>query len=129
MPTQPTIAVAGTSTPQELMQTFVRHVHAQDLDALLALYEPDAVFQPEPGVVFTGQGEIRVALEGMLGLQPTMVVNPGQVLVAGDIALVANDWTMTGTAPDGSAVTQGGHSADVVHRQPDGTWRVLIDRP
>ena len=58
-----------------------------------------------------------------------MVVNPGQVLVAGDVALVQNDWSMTGTASDGSTVTQGGRSADVVRRGVDGTWRVLIDRP
>lgn len=58
-----------------------------------------------------------------------MVVNPGQVLVAGDVALVQNDWSMTGTAPDGSTVTQGGRSADVVRLQADGNWRVLIDRP
>lgn len=120
---------ALANTPEALMQTFAAHVHAGDLDALLGLYEADAVFMPEPGVIFTTPAEIRAALGAMLSLGPTMVVNPGQVLVAGDVALVQNDWSMTGTAPDGTTVTQGGRSADVVRRGADGTWRVLIDRP
>jgi uncharacterized protein (TIGR02246 family) len=119
----------GASTPQELMRTFVSKVHTRDIEGLMALYEPGAVFEPEPGVVLADRGQIRGALEAMLGVQPRMVVTPGQVLVADDVALVVNDWSMTGTAPDGSGVTRGGRSADVVRRQPDGTWRVLIDRP
>jgi len=119
----------STATPEALMQTFAAHVHAGDLDALLSLYEPDAVFMPEPDVILATRGEIRAALGAMLSLKPAMVVNPGEVLVAGDVALVQNDWSMTGTAPDGTTITQGGRSADVVRRQADGTWRVLIDRP
>lgn len=119
----------STDTPEALMQTFAAHVHARDLDALIALYETDAVFMPEPGVVLTTPKDIRAALEAMLSLAPTMVVATGHVVASGDIALVQNDWSMTGTAPDGSTVTQEGRSADVVRRQPDGTWRVVIDRP
>lgn len=118
-----------TSTPEALMQTFAAYVHAGDLDALMDLYEPDAVFVPEPDIVLSTPEEIRDALGAMLGLAPTMSVTPGQVLIADDIALVQNDWSMTGTAPDGSTVTQGGRSADVVRRRADGSWRVLIDRP
>jgi uncharacterized protein (TIGR02246 family) len=119
----------ATNSPEALMETFAAHVHTRDLDALMAMYEADAVFMPEPGVVLTTPEEIRTALGAMLSLEPTMVVNPGQVLLAGDVALIQNDWSMTGTAPDGTTVTQGGRSADVVRRGADGTWRVLIDRP
>lgn len=129
MTTEHSTSTHDTSTPEALMQTFAAHVHAQDLEALMDLYEPDAVFMPEPGVVLSNPDEIRGALGAMLSLSPTMVVNPGQVLVAGDVALVQNDWSMTGTAPDGSTVTQGGRSADVVRLHADGNWRVLIDRP
>jgi uncharacterized protein (TIGR02246 family) len=111
------------------MRTFAELVHARDLDALMGLYEPDAVFVPEAGAVLTTPAEIRGALGALLALSPTMTVDPGDVLEAGGVALVQNDWSMTGTAPDGTPVAQGGRSADVVRRQADGTWRVLIDRP
>jgi len=52
-----------------------------------------------------------------------------EVLISGDTALVSNAWTMNGTAPDGTALAHAGLSADVVRRQADGTWRILIDQP
>jgi ketosteroid isomerase-like protein len=51
------------------------------------------------------------------------------VLVADDVALAVSAWSMTGAAPDGSPVIKDGRSADVVRRQPDGSWKVLIDSP
>ena len=118
-----------TSTPEALMQSFAACVHAGDLDRLVALYEPDAVFEPRSGVVVEGREAIGDALAEMLALRPRMAVTPVQVLRADDIALVVNDWTMTGTGPDGSVVQQGGRSADVVRRQTDGSWLVLVDKP
>jgi ketosteroid isomerase-like protein len=52
-----------------------------------------------------------------------------RVLEAGDLALVAGNWSFTGTAPDGTAVTLTGNNADVLRRQPDGSWRFVIDNP
>jgi uncharacterized protein (TIGR02246 family) len=120
---------AGPSTPEELMARFTEYVHARKLDDLIALYEPEAVFIPEPGVVHVGREAIRSALGQMLGLSPRMETRIESVDVASNTALVVVDWSLRGTAPDGSPVTQSGHSADVLRRQPDGTWRVLIDHP
>jgi uncharacterized protein (TIGR02246 family) len=121
--------IIDTTTPEALMRTFTACVASADLDALLDLYEPDAVFEPQPGVVVTGYADIRAALGQLLALEPKMEANTVQVLRRGDIALVVNEWTMTGTAPDGTEVGQGGRSADVVRQQPDGSWRVVIDKP
>lgn len=118
-----------TTTPEALMRSFTDRVHAGDLDGLVALYEPAAVFEPRPGVVVEGRQAIRQALAELLALRPTMVAETVQVLRADDVALVVNEWTMTGTAPDGSEVRQGGRSADVVRRQPSGAWLVLVDKP
>ena len=49
-------------SPQELMSRFGQYVAARDLEALLALYEPAAVFAPRPEVVHTGRLEIGGAL-------------------------------------------------------------------
>lgn len=124
-----TNSAIDTTTPEALMRSFTDRVHAGDLDGLVALYEPAAVFEPQPGVVVEGRQAIRQALAELLALRPTMVVETVQVLRADDVALVINEWTMTGTAPDGSEVRQGGRSADVVRRQPSGAWLVLVDKP
>ena len=52
-----------------------------------------------------------------------------KVLFAGDTALVANRWSLEGTGIDGEPLRMGGTSADVVRRQPDGSWRIAIDDP
>lgn len=121
-PTPPT-------TPRDLMTRFTRHVTERDLDRLTSLYDEAAVFVPQPGVTHAGLSSIRVALAGFLGLSPIMETRVTEVHEADDIALVIVEWTMQGTAPDGSTVRQGGRSADVLRRSADGSWRVLIDHP
>ena len=116
-------------SPQELMSRFGEHVGARALETLVALYEPAAVFAPSPGTVHTGRAAIGSALRDLLALSPVMETHVREVHEADGIALVIVDWSLRGTAPDGSAVTQSGRSADVLRRQSDGTWRVLIDHP
>jgi len=116
-------------SPEQLMTRFAEHVAAQALDALVSLYEPSAVFVPKPGIVHVGHASIGRALAEMLALSPVMETHVREVHRADDIALVIVDWSLRGTAPDGSSIAQSGRSADVLRRQDDGTWRVLIDHP
>ena len=116
-------------SPEELLSQFGRYVTQRALEPLLDLYEPDALFVPEPGVVHAGRAAIRDALAGMLALAPVMDTTVLAVHQASETALVIVDWTLRGTAPDGSAVAQSGKSADVLRRQSDGSWRILIDHP
>ena len=118
-----------TETPDGLIRTFAALIEARDLDGLLALYEPDAVFEAQPGVVISGVEAIRGALADLLALEPQMTTSTIDVLRAGDVALVINEWSMTGTAPDGCEVRRAGRSSDVVRCQADGRWLVLVDKP
>ncbi|HYP97621.1 MAG TPA: DUF4440 domain-containing protein [Polyangiaceae bacterium] len=111
------------------MSRFGEHITARALDALVALYEPGAVFIPKPGVVLAGKAAISNALAELLELSPVMETHVREVHQADDIALVVVEWSLRGTAPDGSVVTQSGRSSDVLRRQVDGSWRVLIDHP
>ena len=117
------------TTPQAMMQTFSERLNGGDLDGLVELYEPAAVFESQPGVTVRGRHAIREALGDLLALRPTITAEVEQVLIGDDVALVVNRWAMTGTAPDGSSVRSDGRSADVVRRQDDGRWLVLIDKP
>ncbi len=121
---------ANTGTPAGLMRLFSKRAGEGDLDGLMDLYDADAVFQPEFGVTLTGHAQIRPAHEQFLAMGPkiTYTAEP-DVLISGEIALVTNFWEMVATLPDGAEMNQGGTSADVVRRQADGTWKVLIDQP
>jgi uncharacterized protein (TIGR02246 family) len=121
--------IAKTDTPAGTVEHFSELLGAGRLDALLDLYEEGATFVPEPGRVVSGRASIREELEQLVARAPRMSGSVEQVLLAGDTALVAYRWQMLATAPDGTPIRQGGLSADVLRRRPDGSWGVIIDDP
>ena len=116
------------SRPEDVIRDFAVRLNEGDVDGALALYEPDAAFVPEPGRTVQGTPAIRDALERFVALEPTLSGEIQGVRMGGDVALVMNRWSLRGHGPDGP-VEMGGTSADVLRRQPDGSWRVLIDDP
>ena len=115
-------------TPDELNGLFAAAVNAGDLEALVDLYEPGASLC-RPGQMITGRAAIRDTLRAILDRKPQLTVTPKPTVYAGDLALTASHWSMTGTAPDGARFTRHGISAEVARLQPDGTWRLVIDNP
>ena len=118
-----------TRTPEDTIRRLSALLGEGDLDSMVDLYEPNAAFVPRPGEAVTGREAIRDALRPFLTLEPRMTGEIERVLVAGETALVANRWTLTGTQPNGSAVELAGVSADVLRRREDGSWGIAIDDP
>ena len=111
-------------------ELFMRCVKEGNLDGLVDLFEPDAVFVGREGKVTSGSTAIRELYRGLLGITSEFQIHPSiATLHAGDIALVIGDWQYTGKAPDGSKVSDGGRSYVVCRRQSDGTWKIVIDNP
>jgi uncharacterized protein (TIGR02246 family) len=117
------------TTPEATIERFSQLLGAGDLESMVALYEPDATFAPQPGESVSGRDAIRAALSGFLAVKPRMTGQIEKVLRAGDTALVANRWSLSGTAPDGQPISMGATSADVLRRRPDGSWGIVIDDP
>jgi uncharacterized protein (TIGR02246 family) len=115
-------------SPDGTIRRFSALLNASDVDGALALYEPEAAFVAEPGRWVTGTDEIRAALEQFAALEPELEGEIESVREAGGIAFVVNRWSLRGRGPDGP-IEMGGRSADVLRRQSDGSWRVLIDDP
>lgn len=105
--------------PEDLPRLFVQFVQAGDYDGLATLYEPDAVLATGPGEVTRGGEAIAKAFAQLFSEHPleTSGSDPRPVLRCGDFALTST------RLPDGRA------TAEVAHRQPDGSWRWVIDQP
>ena len=116
-------------TPEEIDRLFVQAFSAHDLDALVALYEPDAVLVPQQGQTVTGRDAIRETLKGFLTLCGEFRSEVKSVVQTGDLALVRSDWSLVGTAPGGCPVDLSGCGVAIVRRQPDGSWLFVIDNP
>jgi ketosteroid isomerase-like protein len=102
--------------PEDLGRFFVQRANAADLEGLVALYESDAVLAVPGGALATGADAIRRALGRFLDRRPTISGESQPALRFGDLAL-------TSTRFDGGA------TAEVARRQPDGTWLWVIDQP
>ena len=119
----------ATTTVQEMMDTFFERFNSGDVEGILALYEPEATFVDEPGKVVQGTDALRESLNGFMSMKPTLELVKHETLISGDIATNYAQWTLTGTGPDGEPVSMEGVAVDVVRRQPDGTWKFVIDNP
>ncbi|MFN0192034.1 MAG: YybH family protein [Aestuariivirga sp.] len=104
-------------------------VSAQDIEGVLATYEPGAVLVGQPGKPAMGTPALREAFKYFLALEPKIAITNQEVHQAGDIALHSYTWKMSGKAPDGTAVEQSGLSVIVLRKQPDGRWLMVIDNP
>ena len=116
-------------TPVEVHRRFTEAVTSNNIDALVDLYEPDAVLVPEPGRFIQGKEHIRANLEGLLAFNPRLESETTAVVRAGDIAMLRSKWSLTGTRADGTAVHLSGESTEIVRMQSDGTWKCVIDNP
>ncbi len=114
--------------PEELDRLFATAMNAGDLDALVALYEPEAIIVPTPGQTAAGTTAIREALSAFVAMKPVVTLAARTLAQAGDIALISAKWELAGTGPDGP-VRMAGQSAEVARRQPDGSWLFVIDNP
>ena len=116
--------MVGADRPGEAGKLFEARFAAGDLDGLLSLYEDGAVFANAAGA-HTGSEAIREVLAGYLSTGASITMNDSVALEPGDLASVHWSWTMG--FPDGREAE--GATAEVLRRQPDGSWRFLIDNP
>jgi uncharacterized protein (TIGR02246 family) len=113
--------------PEDMNAAFAEAVSSGDVERVVALYEPDALLAPQPGQRASGRDEIRAALGELLALGGTMTSRNVWCMQAGELALLQGEWSLEGTAPDGSPVSLTSRTAEVVRRQADGSWLYVID--
>jgi ketosteroid isomerase-like protein len=120
------------STPEDTGRMIGEAITSGDMDAALSLYEPDATFAMPIGFgegSVTGLDGLREALSGFLAMSPQLKVNAEKTLLSGETALVIGNWTLKGRDAEGNDIDASGRYADVVRRQPDGSWLFVIDNP
>ena len=103
--------------PEDLEHLFVERVNAADVEGLVALYEPEAVMAFPPGRVVIGSEAIRQVFSDFVASGVQLTLGDQQpALRVGDLALGS------------TRLVDGGVTAEVARRQPDGTWRWVIDQ-
>jgi len=120
--------MAGT-TPEETIALFATYLGDGDLASALTLFAPEATFCPDPATVVTGAAAVEEGLRGFFALKPTLTPGSQRVMTSGSTALVVHEWQLNATLPDGSPFEQRGRATDVLQRQGDGQWVLIVDNP
>jgi uncharacterized protein (TIGR02246 family) len=74
-------------SPDELDRLFSAALNTGDLEALVALYEPEATLTPQPGQVVAGTQAIREALRAFIATKPMLTLQVKTLAQADDLAL------------------------------------------
>lgn len=112
------------TNPHMMNETFAQAFNSRKLDNVLALYEPGALLRVGPGDTTLSGSGLANELGTLLQAPGMMVLKTNFCIARDELALLRADWTIV--ADDGSVLASGS-SAEVVRRQPDGSWRYVID--
>ena len=116
----------GVEQPSAINAAFADGFNRRDVDALLALYDPEGAVVEIDGTVSEGEAAIRGHLERLVELGGTMTSTNLTSVEVGDVALVTAAWEIVGSVV-GPSIS--GRSAEVLRRHPDGSWIYVIDQP
>ncbi|MCI2418755.1 nuclear transport factor 2 family protein [Saccharopolyspora sp. K220] len=115
--------------PEGIVAALLARFNSGEVNAMMGLYAPGAVFITEAGETLTEQDQIAEELKGFLSLGLPMVATARHLFVADDIVQIVLDWSLDGIGPDGAHLHLGGVASDIARRGADGYWRYLIDNP
>jgi len=112
----------SAKNPEEICHLFKQYMAEGDLDSVLSIYDPEAVFLNKACEVKKGEA-LRQELAPFVAVKAAFDFNIKQVIQSGDIALMHTEWKVS--SPEPMSV----YAVEVARRQPDGTWRWLIGDP
>jgi uncharacterized protein (TIGR02246 family) len=115
--------------PEQLHALIEAAFNAGDPDALVELYEPDAILiVPPHGERVAGSDRIRAAVQPTFALRPSARISVLGKLEGDGLALTHARWEMIGDR-DGARNRLTGRGTVVSRRQDDGSWRIVLDNP
>jgi uncharacterized protein (TIGR02246 family) len=94
-----------------------------DVNTVLSMYDTDGVFVPEPENPVSGREKFENAVKGILTIKGKMEIKTVYCLEADDVAVGRSEWSIK----DGSEVKIAAKGIELLKRQSDGTWKVVID--
>jgi ketosteroid isomerase-like protein len=113
--------------PEGVIPSLLERFNARNIDAMMALYAPEAVFIARDGRTITDRTEIAAQFQRDMRLGLPLKANVRHVFVGGDTAQIVVDWWIEGKGSDGADVCLAGSASDIVRRGGDGLWRYIID--
>jgi uncharacterized protein (TIGR02246 family) len=117
------------SNPEDWPSVFEQHLNAGDLDEVMSLYEPDARFVAPSGETLIGRDRIRQVIAELIQSNTKFESRVLRVSRIDDLALLYTDFDGTTVDGSGKTIELRSKAIEVLRRQPDGTWKLIIGDP
>lgn len=115
--------------PADIHSLFRHAFNLGDVEALIALYEPNAVLVVDRKQLIRRES-IRKALESFIARRGRMTLDTRAVVESPQgLAVLHGAWVIEPPTGTGADIATRGLSTEVVRKQPDGTWLFVIDNP
>ena len=97
--------------------------NTRDLNTVLSMYDTNGIIVAEPNNPVSGKERFEAAVKAILAVEGKMEIKTVYCLQSGDTAVGRSEWSIK----DGKETKISAKGVEVMKRQPDGTWKVLID--
>ena len=119
----------GRCNPQQACLEKTQTLDEIDLDAVMALYEPEARFVTKSGETLIGRDRICKVVGGLIEAKARLYSRVVKAVTVGDIAQLYTDFEGTMNDESGKSVAIRNKAIEVLRRQPNGTWKLIVGDP
>jgi ketosteroid isomerase-like protein len=104
-------------------KTLAAAFNTGDANVILNMYDFSGIIVPEPNKPVSGKAKFVEAINSILAIKGTMEIKTVYCLQTGDVAVGRSEWNIT----DGKEVKISAKGIEVMKRQSDGAWKIIID--
>lgn len=108
---------------QQVHKSLEKAYNTRDFDTVMKIYDVQGVIVAEPDKPVSDREGFEKAVRAILAIEGQMEIKTVYCLEAGDVAVGRSEWSIS----DGGATKVAAKGIELLKRQPDGTWKVLID--
>jgi uncharacterized protein (TIGR02246 family) len=112
--------------PEDWPRLFVEHLNSGDLEAVAALYAPNARFLARSGETIVGRDQIRDVLAGMIRSTTKLQSRVITAISADDVAVLYSDFEATTMDASEETIHVRYNAVEVLRRQPNGCWKLIV---
>jgi uncharacterized protein (TIGR02246 family) len=125
----PTTQAAFLNQPEDWPRQFEEHLNAGDIDGVMSLYEPEARFVTRTSETLVGRDAIRKVLSALIEQKTQFRSRVVRSTTVGDVAQLYTDFEGTMLDNSGKTVPVRNNAIEVLHRQQDGSWKLIMGDP
>ena len=115
--------------PEDWPSVFAQHLNAGDLEKVLSLYEPEARFVAPSGETLVGLDRIGEVIAALIRSNTKMKGRVLRVTRIDDLAVLYTDFDGTTNDSSGKEIELRSRAIEVLRRQPDGGWKLIVGDP